>query len=112
MPPPSNRPRKKGALTPQEMKKLIEEYQIFFRGPLTPSQWPREYYDRFMEIRKAGSTEFDTLEDVPLTRSIKKRAIELVKNARSDRRETLRELALRVSVEPLVLHKFKKPYKW
>src|SRR2546430_2270827 len=41
-------------LSPHEMRDLIKEYGIEFRGPLTPSQWPKSHSTLFRSRISCG----------------------------------------------------------
>jgi hypothetical protein len=50
---------KKQKLTPEEVHRLMDEYQIVFEGPLIPSQWPAAYRDTFEKISQIKSVKYD-----------------------------------------------------
>jgi hypothetical protein len=106
-------------LTPLEMRDLIKEYGIEFRGPLTPSQWPQNYYNLFLRVRETGFTEFEKYKpDAEIGRSIikieemKQRAVDLTRIAYDDRRGRVNEPTLRGHTEPLVFARFQAEVKW
>jgi hypothetical protein len=104
-------------LNAREMRVLIKEYGIEFRGPLTPSQWPKSYSNLFLRIREIGFTEFDKYQpDEKTTRlfvdEMKRRAIELTRVGNKDRRGRVNEPTLRGNTEPLVFARFGAEVKW
>ena len=109
--------RRREKLNAREMRNLIKEYGIEFRGPLTPSQWPKSYSNLFLRIREIGSTEFDKYQpDEKTTRpfvdEMKRRAIELTRVGYRDRRGRVNEPTLRGNTEPLVFARFGAEVKW
>ena len=110
--------QKKENLSPLQMRDLIEEYDIEFRGPLSRSQWPPRYVHIFEVIRDIGLMEFDEYKpekngatNWKFVDEIKRRAIEVVEMARKDRSERVNEDTLR-DTEPLVLYRFRAKAKW
>jgi len=104
-------------LNAREMRDLIKEYGIEFRGPLIPSQWPKSYSNLFLCIREIGSTEFDKYQPDgkttrPFVDEMKRRAIELTQVGYSDRRGRVNEPTLRGNTEPLVFARFRAEVKW
>lgn len=104
-------------LSPREMRDLIKEYGIEFRGPLTPSQWPKSHSNLFLRVREIGSTEFDKYQSDekttrPFVDEMKRRAIELTRVGYRDRRGRVNEPTLRGNTEPLVFARFGAEVKW
>jgi hypothetical protein len=104
-------------LNPSEMRGLIEEYGIEFRGLLTPSQWPKNYSNLFLRVREAGFTEFDKYQpdektNRPFVDEMKRRAIELARVADRDRRGRVNEPTMRGNTEHLVFARFGAELKW
>jgi hypothetical protein len=100
-----------------EMRNLIKEYGIEFRGLLTPSQWPKCYSNLFLRVRETGSTEFDKYQPDerttrPFVDEMKRRAIELARVGDRDRRGRVNEPTLRGNTEPLVFARFGAEVKW
>ena len=104
-------------LSAREMRDLIKEYGIEFRGLLTPSQWPKSYSNLFLGFRETGSMEFDKYQpdknnNDPFVDEMKRRAIELTRIAAKDRKNRDNELTLRGNTEPLVFARFGAEVKW
>lgn len=101
-----------------EMRKLMKEYGIRFRGLLSPSQWPAGHPEIFTRIRQIRLVEFDefkpdgTSDRALLVTQLKHCAYVLVDVAVKDRKKHLREIPLRLSTEPLVFRRFKEEMKW
>jgi hypothetical protein len=109
--------RRQDKLNAREMRDLIKEYGIEFRGPLTPSQWPKSYSNLFLRVREIGSMEFDKYQPDekatrPLVDEMKRRAIELTRVGNRDRRGRVNEPTLRGNTEPLVFARFGAEVKW
>ncbi|OCL11766.1 hypothetical protein AOQ84DRAFT_361218 [Glonium stellatum] len=108
--------RRHDKLTEREMRDLIREYDIEFKGPLTPSLWPKNYYDLFLRVREIGFTEFEKYQpdgetDRSLVDKMKRRAVELTRIAYGDRRGRVNEPTLRGNTEPLVFARFQAEVK-
>ena len=101
-----------------EMRVLINQYKIHFKGLLSPSQWPDGHPDIFTKIRQIRLIEFDTYrpdentDNCRLVDKLKNCAFKLVSVANEDRKEDTKEFALRMSTEPLVFKRFKEEMKW
>ena len=116
-------PRKRGRsprpkLSDHQMRVLIKQYKIHFKGPLSPFQWPDDHPDIFTKVRQIRLKEFDTYkpdestDNGPSVEELKNCAWELVRIANLDRKNDTNELGLRMSTEPLVFKRFKKEMKW
>jgi hypothetical protein len=104
-------------LTAQEMRDLIKEYGIEFRGLLTPSQWPELYYHLFLRVRETGRMEFDEYQPNERTtrafvEKMKRRAIKLTLAADRERRGLVNEDTLRGNTEHIVFKRFGSYVKW
>lgn len=116
------RPREKSPPRPRlsalQMRELINQYGINFRGLLSPSQWPRGHPEIFTRVRQIRLVEFDefkpdeTTDRGPLVNELKNCAYSLVGVAMADRKNRVKEPTLRMSTEPLVFRRFKEEMKW
>jgi hypothetical protein len=105
-------------LSAREMRVLIKQYGIRFRGLLSPSQWPRGHSEIFTRVRQIRLIEFDeykpdeTTDRGPMVNELKNCAFTLVSVAMADRKKRANEFTLRMSTEPLVFKRFKEEMKW
>lgn len=108
-------------LTQEELRQLIEEYNISFEGPLPPREWPERYRQTFEEIRGIGNlrieastsrSENNTLGQIPAQWQLKRRAIWLSRVAWRCRRERANEAQWRQETEPVVLARFDLEVSW
>jgi hypothetical protein len=110
-------PQRRDKLSPSEMRDLIEEYKIVFRGPLIPSEWPPHLRKLFGGVRRAATAEYDkytpnSAEKTPFVVKLKRRADKLVETAHLDRKYRVNEPTLRGSTEHLVFKRFEAEVKW
>jgi hypothetical protein len=110
-------PRKKEAST-AELRKLAQDHDIEFLGPVPPREWPSQYKHLFEKIREIRGSLFDTYGPQSRThrsfvasqrdtvRLIRREAIKLRQNI-SYNESTWREL-----VESIVVERFKKEVLW
>jgi hypothetical protein len=118
MPRPREKSPQRPKLSAREMRGLIEQYGIYFRGLLSPSQWPRGHSKIFTRVRQIRLIEFDeykpdeTTDRGPLVNELKNCAYMLVSVAREDRKKRANESTLRMNTEPLVFRRFKEEMKW
>ena len=105
-------------LSDREMRVLIKQHGIHFRGLLSPSQWPRGHSEIFARVRQIRLIEFDefnpdeTTDRGCLANKLKNCAYALVRVAMTDRKNRANEFNLRLSTEPLVFRRFKEEMKW
>lgn len=105
-------------LSALEMRLLIKDYGIRFRGLLSPSQWPTGHPEIFTRVRQIRLIEFDKFQGDETTDrgasviDLKNCAYTLVGVAMADRKKRLKEFPLRMSTEHLVFRRFREEMKW
>jgi hypothetical protein len=52
-------PPKKAKLSKEQLKGLVDEYDINFEGPVPPRQWPTQYSHLFQVIRNIWANRYD-----------------------------------------------------
>jgi hypothetical protein len=113
---------KKEALRPEEERRLMEEYEISFDGPLLSRDWPPQYKENFEKIRQIGRETYDDygkdgrldhrLTVLPNIPQIKRRASKLRSQAYRCRQQRVNEATWRTSVERFVLAQFSAEVVW
>jgi hypothetical protein len=68
-------PPKRTKLSKEELRDLIERYQINFEGPVQPKSWPESYKSLFLDIRQIGATRYDEYMGAPENSTSKRRRI-------------------------------------
>lgn len=107
-------------MTEQAQRDEIEGFNIEFAGVLLPSEWPVKYAEVFKKVRKIGNISWEPDElEAPMTnddalnrRRTKIRALELMREAKIDRKARVNESTLRGNAEPLVFERLKQAVKW
>lgn len=56
-------PPKKARLTKEQLKRLVDDYNIKFEGPVPPKQWPTKYSHLFQVIRDIWANRYDDYKD-------------------------------------------------
>ncbi|KAF2175980.1 hypothetical protein K469DRAFT_755936 [Zopfia rhizophila CBS 207.26] len=110
MPPRKEKFSKDGS----DLQELIQNYRIYFEGPVPPSMWPKQHEHLFRGIRDIWATRFDEYEQrTDIDRNRKEDQIQRVNSLR-DRAYSLREDVninegtWRTQVEPLVIQRFEE----
>jgi hypothetical protein len=101
-------------LTDDQFRDLIEEYGIYFDGPIHKSSWPAQYADIFQKIKDISRSEFDDRGTTHDERgpSLRSRASKLSKVAYSCRKRRENEATWRLHTEPLVVSRFGTEFVW
>jgi hypothetical protein len=116
------RSRVRPNLLPEEERHLMEEYEIFFDGPLLPRDWPVQYKENFEKIRQIARETYDDygkdgrldqrLTVLPNIPQIKRRACELRREAYRCRRQRVNEATWRLSTEHFIIAQFRAEVIW
>ena len=100
-----------------ERRRLIADYDIVFKGPVSPSQWPAHYVSLFQEIRSIGRLSYDEYsasdsETLSMIADQKKRVHELNTAAKSLRKHLANEMTWRLQTENFVFPRFQEDFHW
>lgn len=98
----------------QDLRILIQKYNIHFDGPIDRIQWPATHFQTFENIQKLGHTEFASYresitiesDDKPWRQQIKLRAERIVNLAKLCRAGRKNEAGWRMSLESEILARF------
>lgn len=116
------RSRFRASLLPEEERRLMEQYEISFDGPLLPRDWPVQYKEIFEKIRQIVRETYDDygkdgrldhrLTVLPNIPQIKRRACELLREAHRCRRQRVNEATWRLSIEHFIISQFRAEVIW
>ncbi|KAI9881087.1 MAG: hypothetical protein M1830_008245 [Pleopsidium flavum] len=104
-------------MTPEQhryIRRLAKKYRIFFKGPISPEEWPPLHKDTFSNIRKIGEQRYETFcasidiqsTEKPWREKTRHRADWLARRAALLRRERRNEAGWRFGLENDVFGRF------
>lgn len=111
-------PPKKAKPTKEQLKGLVDEYNIKFEGPVPPKLWPSQYNHLFHVIRDIWVNRYDdyiqrTDISQKTVRGLRARVRDLRTNASRLRTDFgINEETWRASIETLVFRRFDQEIVW
>lgn len=111
-------PPKKDKLTKEELRKLVEQYNIVLEGPAPPKAWPIRFNNHFQTIRDISAIKYDDYvrrQDLSwrIMRKQKERVRDLRTKAGRLRRENkVNEDTWRDAIEKPIMERFQQNVIW
>lgn len=107
-------PRK---LSAEQIRDLIQQYNISFVGPVPPSSWPTQHIDVFQQIRNISQERYEKYgpkeqKGILEVEETKKRVRRLNNIAYDCRTQRLNEAGWRLNTEPEVFFRFGTEVVW
>jgi len=104
-------------LTAEQHRELVEEYNIYFDGPIPPSSWPVQYTEIFRNIRDIQHLRYDEYgpneKRGPSTvTQMKNRVLNLNRIAYTCRKQRENEATWRGQTEPEIVFRFGVEVVW
>jgi hypothetical protein len=109
--------RRETKLTDEQHRKLVEEYNIHFDGPIPPSRWPNRYAEVFRNILDIKSLRYDEYRPnerrgLLAVAEMKDRVAKLTRIAYSCRKQRENEATWRGLTEPEIVSRFAAEATW